>query len=154
MISCLNVYSSLLQIYSSFRSEIKHSEVGHECIYGSEKIWRQSFQSTSKDQKLLCKSEDVRNVPKLLQKNLPRTGGYILLYPLMIKYSNNQMTYHYLRERTAKPRLKWARPYQDSSPRRKSKSQADDEPFVSPDHTYHPVVFNSGVMLRDPAPFL
>jgi len=35
----------------------------------------------------------------------------------------------------------------------KPKCHAADEPFVSPDHTHQPVVFNNGVMFREPVPF-
>ena len=68
--------------------------------------------------------------------------------------SNLQINPYYLRERTAQPRP-WrlrSRAVQCLLPKPKLKPQADDEPFVSPDHI-HPVVFNKGVMLRTPMPF-
>ena len=74
------------------KAGIEHSKVGHGCIYGSEKIWRQSFQSTLKDQTSLCKSEDVRNVPKPPSiKFVADRGIYppISLNDQIFKYPNN-----------------------------------------------------------------
>jgi hypothetical protein len=63
---------------------------------------------------------------------------------------------NYFRERTAKPRLPSAskRECQCREPRRKEIHKAHEVPFVSAAHTFQAVIFNNGVILRGPAPFL